>query len=333
MNRHIIGLYALALALGAAVLSACSANGTANSSPVPDVRRSWVEPVAKSRPLLYVSDIATNLVDIFTYPSGTKVGSLSGFGAVAGLCSDKAGDVFVVDEAGPVQMFAHGGTSPVRKLATSGAPYGCAIDPLTGNLALTNLSSYLYGALNIYRKAKGGPKQYNDPSQIDSTYFCAYDNSGNLYIDGWDRSAKFIFIKLRKGGTSLGVTKLNLKTSSPAGVQWDGTVRCHGRQGHRKGLPREYKWHDEGNRGTQERHQRDGVLARRLDTRRPQLLRWRPRQSVEVPGRRFTDQDDQRYPGTVRCNVEYLAGSSGAGPIPKGGSVKLPAVTLVIGRD
>ena len=305
MNRYIIGLYALALAGGAAVLSACSANGTASSSPLPDVRRSWVEPVPKSQALLYVSDIATNLVDIFTYPSGTKVGSLSGFGAVAGLCSDKAGDIFVVDEAGPVQMFAHGGTSPIRKLTTSGAPYGCAIDPRHRNLALTNLSSYLYGALNIYPKAKGSPKQYNDPSQIDSTYFCAYDSSGNLYIDGWDRSAKFIFIKLPKGGKSLGVTELNLKTSSPAGVQWDGTVRCNGRQRHRERLPRDYKRHDKGNRGAQARHQRNGVLARRLDTHRPELLRRRPRRSVEIPGRRFTDQDDQRYPGTVRCDVEH----------------------------
>jgi hypothetical protein len=231
MNRHIIGLYALALAAGAALLSACSANGTAGSSPLPDVRRSWVDAVPKSQALLYVSDIATNLVDIFTYPSGAKVGSLSGFGAVAGLCSDKAGDIFVVDEAGPVQMFAHGGTSAIRKLTTTGAPYGCAVDPVTGNLALTNLSSYLYGALDIYPKAKGSPKQYNDPSQIDSTYFCAYDSSGNLYIDGWDRSAKFIFIKLPKGGKSLGVTELNLKTSSPAGVQWDGTYVAMGDKG------------------------------------------------------------------------------------------------------
>ena len=165
MNQYIIGLYALALAAGAAVLPACSANGSASSSPLPNVRRAWVEPVPKSQALLYVSDIATNLVDIFTYPSGTKIRSLSGFGAIAGLCSDKAGDIFVVDEASPVQMFAHGGTSPIRKLTTRGAPYGCAMDPVTGNLALTNLSSYLYGALDIYPKAKGSPKQYETRSR------------------------------------------------------------------------------------------------------------------------------------------------------------------------
>jgi hypothetical protein len=54
---------------------------------------------AASQNLLYVSDIGTNSVDIYPYPSGKLVGKLTGFGSVAGLCADKSGDVFVVDEA------------------------------------------------------------------------------------------------------------------------------------------------------------------------------------------------------------------------------------------
>src|SRR5580693_7122481 len=94
---------------------------------------SWMMREAAEQNLLYVSDIGTNSVDVYPYPTGKLVGKLTGFGSVAGLCADKSGDVFVVDEAGPVDVYAHGGSSPIRRLTTTGAPYGCAADPSTGN--------------------------------------------------------------------------------------------------------------------------------------------------------------------------------------------------------
>ena len=159
------------------------------------------------------------------------MGSLHDFGAVAGLCSNKGGDVFVVDEAGPVQVFAHGGSSPIRKLATTGAPYGCAIDPTTGNLALTNLSSYLYGAIAVYPKAMGKPKEYNNKNVIDATFFCGYDGSGNLFASAWDRSANPILVTLPKKGGSLGYFKLYVNDPNPSGVQWDGKYVAYGARG------------------------------------------------------------------------------------------------------
>jgi hypothetical protein len=218
-------------------LAACSSA----SSGAPEVLRqipapasqtsSWMLREATSENLLYVSDIGTNEVDVYPYPSGSLVGKLSGFGSVAGLCANKAGDVFVVDEAGPVQMFAHGGTSPIRKLTTTGAPYGCAIDPTTGNLALTNLSSYLYGTIAIYPKANGTPKQYADTS-VDSTFFCGYDTHGNLFVDGWNRSAAPILLKLAKNGKQFGMPyNLNSNDKNPTGVQWDGKYVAVGNRG------------------------------------------------------------------------------------------------------
>ncbi len=189
---------------------------------------------ARAQNLLYVSDIGTNAVDILSYPAGKLIGSLHDFGAVAGLCSDKAGDVFVVDEAGPVQMFAHGGSSPIRKLTTTGAPYGCAVDPTTGNLALTNLSSYGYGAIAVYAKAKGTPKEYYDKSVIDSTFFCGYDDSGNLFASAWDRSGDPILVTLRKKAGSLGFFKIYEDDPDPSGVQWDGKYVALGAKGEGK---------------------------------------------------------------------------------------------------
>jgi hypothetical protein len=172
--------------------------------------------------LLYVSDLGTNEVDVLTYPSGTLIGKLSGFGSVAGLCVDKAADVFVVDEAGPIQVFAHGESTPSRKLTAYGAPYGCSVDPVTGNLAVTNLSSYLYGAVAIYPKAKGSPNLIKS-DDANSTYFCGYDTSGNLFVDGNDRSAKFVLWELPKGKSTLSDLNFTKTIDKPGGVQWDGT--------------------------------------------------------------------------------------------------------------
>ncbi|HZV77424.1 MAG TPA: hypothetical protein VFF63_06685 [Candidatus Babeliales bacterium] len=220
----------LLLCAGALGLGACGA-GTpeaATASGASDGSRQFAH--AKAGALLYVSDLGANAVDVFTYPSAKLVGKLTGFGSVAGLCSDKAGDVFVVDEAGPVDVYAHGGSSPIRKLTASGAPYGCSVDPVSGDLALTQLSSYLYGAIAIYPKAQGKPQTYNNDT-IDSTYFCGYDENGNLLIDGVDRSAGFILIELPKGARSLRILKFGKTVQSPGGVQWDGKYFAVGDRG------------------------------------------------------------------------------------------------------
>lgn len=171
--------------------------------------------------LLYISDLGANAVDYYTYPGGSLIGKLTGFGSVAGLCSDKAGDVFVVDEAGPIQMYAHGGKTSKRKLQTSGAPYGCAIDPTTGNLALTQLSSYSYGAIAIYPQSKGTPKIYRDKG-IDATWFCGYDNKGNLFADAWDSFGTNMLVELPAGAHSFKKFYLPKSFQNPGGVQWDG---------------------------------------------------------------------------------------------------------------
>lgn len=211
----------LSLCVGFALLAGCAPFSSALTGERSSAGNSWVDPGAKAQALLYISDLGANSVDIYTYPAGVASGKLTGFGSVAGLCSNKAGDVFVVDEAGPVQVFAHGGTSPIRKLTTSGAPYGCAVDPATGNLAVTNLSSVDYGTVAIYTKAMGTGKKYTDAS-FSASYFCGFDNSGNLFIDGGARTANFILAELPKGYKGFKPIKFTKTVESPGGVQFDG---------------------------------------------------------------------------------------------------------------
>src|SRR5580692_2300582 len=76
----------------------------------PNKEASWMSPAAAG-PLLYVSDIGAEDVDVFSYPGGKQVGTLTGFSEPAGLCTDRKGDVFVVDSGNDrILEYAHGGT-------------------------------------------------------------------------------------------------------------------------------------------------------------------------------------------------------------------------------
>lgn len=211
--------------LRAFIFGVCLAASSACSGFQPLTPARSLSPASRSGAehgdLLYVSDLGRNAVLYYTYPQGKLVGTLTGFAAASTLCADRAGDVFIVDLTGPVYVYAHGGAAPIRKLTGSGEPDGCAIDPTTGNLAVTNESSYLYGTITIYPKAKGGPKTYFN-SQVDATFFCGYDDRGNLFIDGWNRSGVVILLELPRGSSQFKIMTLGHTIKTPGGVLWDG---------------------------------------------------------------------------------------------------------------
>ncbi|HEX3370694.1 MAG TPA: hypothetical protein VHS56_14035, partial [Candidatus Cybelea sp.] len=90
-----------------------------------------MRPEAKSDDLLYVA--SGEQISVYTYPGGRLVGNIGG--AVGALCSDAAGDVFVVGYE--ILEYAHGVTQPIATLDDYyNNPHGCAVDPTTGNLAV-----------------------------------------------------------------------------------------------------------------------------------------------------------------------------------------------------
>lgn len=183
----------------------------------------------RQRSLLYVVDFAVNQVDVFTYPRGKQVGTLTGFNQPISLCSDKAGDVFVVQQTGTVIVYAHGGSTPIRQISTSGEPEGCSIDPTTGNLAVTNMSESYHAVITIYGNASGTGAVYQN-SQIAETFFCAYDNKGNLFIDGWTKRGEFVLLRLLSGNKRFGMTQLH-NFENLGGVEWDGRDVAIGDEG------------------------------------------------------------------------------------------------------
>jgi DNA-binding beta-propeller fold protein YncE len=187
--------------------------------------QSWIAPDARHSALLYVSDLRNERIDVFSYPLGVPKGKLTGFSAPHGLCSDAAGHVYIVNEgASQILEYAHGGTIPIKTLSDPGYfPSGCSIDPTTGNLAVTNITSMTSapGSLAIYTHASGTPKLYSGNSTLFFLYYCGYDSSGNLLIDGMNQGAHIVTVaELPAHGTALQPIALNARIAYPGGVQW-----------------------------------------------------------------------------------------------------------------
>jgi hypothetical protein len=125
---------------------------TAHHAVHPDSRKSWMKHEANNQRLLYVSDVATDDVDVYAYKSGSLVGQLTGFNEPQGICSDKAGNVYITNTLDSnIFEYAHGGTSPVQKFDDPGQlPVDCdaTIDGLTAaNIGTTGGG---VGSLSIY---------------------------------------------------------------------------------------------------------------------------------------------------------------------------------------
>ncbi len=80
------------------LLGGCGSNGVALPSSQPpsaaqavaDRRGSWMADDAKSQDLLYVADLGTDHVNVYSYPGGRLKGVLKGFSAVHHECVDAA---------------------------------------------------------------------------------------------------------------------------------------------------------------------------------------------------------------------------------------------------
>ncbi len=154
------------------------------------------------------------------------MGDLTGFSQPNGLCVDKAGDVYVASFSGEeVSEYAHGGKRPIKTLAVDGAANGCAVDPTTGDLAVTlNCDGpvgacYPSGTVLIYKRAERRPETRTDGNSPEM-FYCAYDKEGNLFIDGLGKGIVFAELSKRsKTFTSIALV-LPKSTGAPGALQW-----------------------------------------------------------------------------------------------------------------
>lgn len=199
--------------------------GRAAARSRPDASRSWMAPDAKNQTLLYVSDSGTFDVYAYSYPKGTLEGTLTGFDNPQGECVDSAGDVFVTNSfKGQILEYAHGGTTPIATLSDPNQyPIDCAVDPTTGNLAVSNYFAKTGGpgSVAIYQGAQGTPVYYAE-SNVNYEYYLGYDSAGNLYVDGLDSENAFHFAEISHGATAFSDITVHQSIGFPGGVLWDG---------------------------------------------------------------------------------------------------------------
>lgn len=229
MNRWLLAAGCAA----AAVLTGCAQPALQSAMPVmANARpgtpiRAWMSPEAKAKDLLYVSD-DRGVVYVLTYPAGKLVGTLSGFGGPAGLCSDSKGNVFVTNTSGEnVYEYAHAGKTPIASLFDlSSYPEGCAVDPASGRIAVTAFAtspSQGPGNVAIYPSPSKAPTTYTD-KDFNVYLFCTFDASGNLFVDGLNNGTTSTqYAELPKGGSALTSLKVSQPIAYPGAIQWDGT--------------------------------------------------------------------------------------------------------------
>jgi hypothetical protein len=207
--------------IAAGIMAACA--GSQTSVPAVPAAPSTIERDARGA-LLYVSDTVSGDVYVFSYPKGKLQQTLTGFADPAGECVDANGDVFIANTGDSnIVEYAHGGTAPLATLKDKGYfPFGCSVDPTTGNLAVTNFSTTgsASGDVAIYKKAKGRAKHYAD-RLMQNPLLCGYDSSGNLFVDGLAQSSTVVS-ELAHGAANLSDIVLDRTIYNPGGVQWDG---------------------------------------------------------------------------------------------------------------
>lgn len=206
---------------------------------------------AKAQALLYVTDLTTDHVNVYSYATGTLKAVMKGFQAVHYECVDAARDVFIADSgAEELLEYAHGGTQPIKTYHEPGFVHGCAIDPITGDLAvLHDPQSQGPGGVSIYRHAKGTPKEYTTPN-VYQVYFIGYGGHGGLYVDGTDMHVAFEMAKLPAGGSAFKAVTLDQSIILPGAIQWDGKDLAVGDQVSINGPSKIYEFSMKGATGT-----------------------------------------------------------------------------------
>jgi hypothetical protein len=213
---------------GCGGLPTASAMHPQSSQMLVHARKSWMSPDAGKQWLLYVSDYTYGVVDVYNYKNPRRLyGQLAGFTSPNGLCVDTAGNVYVVDsQTWDVYEFAHGGTTPIATAQDIyGRPNGCAFDPTTGNLAVTNgyVPPHYPGNVDLFVGGLQGSQTTYSTPVLQNYDPGGFDPKGNLFLEGYNvTSTTGTLVELPAGSSTFAVLS-GITIIQPGSVQWDGS--------------------------------------------------------------------------------------------------------------
>ncbi|HEX3368550.1 MAG TPA: hypothetical protein VHS56_03160 [Candidatus Cybelea sp.] len=161
-------------------------------------------------------------IGIYSF-AGKEVGELKGFefSYSSGLCSDMQGNVWAAYEDSLLE-YQRGGTIPIAQLYTPGNPTSCAVDPATGDIAVTEQSNASGSNVAVFSGIYATPAIYAD-ADIFYYEFSTFDSQGDLFVNGVGlKKNHSVLAELLKGGSTLGTVTTDEKFEKVGGLQWDG---------------------------------------------------------------------------------------------------------------
>lgn len=200
----------------------------------PLATKSFMDPRAVGKPLIFVSDAANGVVNIYpqTGKNQKMVGQITGLTQPQGITTDKAGDLYVANtNSSNVLEYAPPYTGAPKM--TINDPHGFPADVAvssTGIVAVTNICNapkcqIASGSVVLY--AKGSAKSCATVSDTAFNFtrvmFAEFDSKGALYVDGMNGGYQTSFGLVTGGCKATTLTYLNYvyTVSFPGGVQID----------------------------------------------------------------------------------------------------------------
>jgi hypothetical protein len=222
-----ISRFAVNLGVAAALLASCTGpqSGSTNPTLSTETTQTNVRQASQSSTaLIYVT--TTKGIVMVSLPKGKIVGSIpwqpGAFNTY--LCSDPHNGNVFVSESMTVYQYAHGATSPTASFSFPSGyneAHGCAVDPTTGNLAVTISGASEKSAVLVYADAQGTPTVYTD-KQLRYFGYPAYDDAGNLFVGSDTDHGGFRIAELPSGESQFTLIRITNADEGPVKIQWDG---------------------------------------------------------------------------------------------------------------
>jgi hypothetical protein len=205
------------------IVGACASNATSpmlQASPA----GSQARPRAQSGTLIYAS-YPTQEVAIYSYPDGSLLDAKWPPNNTYGSCPVPNGSVWMTaNESGghditQVYQYMHRDLAPSRNMVgPSTRPLGCAYDKISGDLAVATLGLREPGAVVVFLGSKPDKWKTYQPIQHGEYRYAAYDDKGNLFVDGDNaRTKKFVLAELPRGAMKFTVISLAHPIHAPGG--------------------------------------------------------------------------------------------------------------------
>jgi DNA-binding beta-propeller fold protein YncE len=210
----------------------------ARISHEPVTTASFMNPNAAGKPLIFVSDAANNVIDI--YPQAGKnqkmAGQITRLTQPQGITTDKEGDLYVANtNSSNVLVYAPPYTGAPKMTIPDAHEFPADVAVSSaGVVAITNICDAPKCRLdtgNVVLYAKGSTKSCAIVSYSGSNFtrvmFADFDKKGVLYIDGMNSGFQTSFGLVTGGCNATTITNLDYvyTVSFPGGIQIDKAGR------------------------------------------------------------------------------------------------------------